>query len=104
MVTVLEECITEEQRFVLFCGKKDSIQRIFIKKYFLFTVGSVYRVRRFTTGSRNVANFSLMTKRLKQRCGKWLRQHSKDFCAAGFAAFVKRWDKYIKVGGGYIEK
>jgi hypothetical protein len=29
------------------------MQRIFIKKCFLFTVGSVCRVKRFTTGSRN---------------------------------------------------
>jgi hypothetical protein len=33
-----------------FCGQKDLIQRIFIKKCFLFTMGSVYRVKRFTTG------------------------------------------------------
>jgi hypothetical protein len=31
-------------------------------------VGSVYRVKRFTTWSRNVANISLMTKRSKRRC------------------------------------
>jgi hypothetical protein len=44
-------CTTEEQRSVMrFCGQKDSMQRIFIKKYFLFTVGSVYRVKRFPTG------------------------------------------------------
>jgi hypothetical protein len=42
---------TEEQRsFVRFCGQKDSTQRIFIKKCYLFTVGSVWRVKRFTTG------------------------------------------------------
>jgi hypothetical protein len=35
---------------------------------------------------------------------KWLRQQSKDFNAAGFDALVKRWDKCIKVGGGYVEK
>jgi hypothetical protein len=35
---------------------------------------------------------------------KWLRQQSKDFCAAGFDALVKRWDKYMSVGGGYVEK
>jgi hypothetical protein len=35
---------------------------------------------------------------------KWLRQQSKDFCAAGFDALVKRWDKCINVGGGYVEK
>jgi hypothetical protein len=35
---------------------------------------------------------------------KWLRQQSKDFCAAGFDPLVKRWDMCINVGGGYIEK
>jgi hypothetical protein len=51
MATVLEECTTVE-RFLLcvFCGQKDSMQRIFIKKCFLFTVGRVCRVKRFTTG------------------------------------------------------
>jgi hypothetical protein len=41
MATVLEESTTEEQRSVVmfFCGQKDFMQRIFIKKYFLFTVG-----------------------------------------------------------------
>jgi hypothetical protein len=35
---------------------------------------------------------------------KWLRQQSKDFHAAGFDALVKRWDKYIIVSGGYVDK
>jgi hypothetical protein len=35
---------------------------------------------------------------------KWLRQQSKDFNAAGFDELVKRWDKCINVGGGYVEK
>jgi hypothetical protein len=87
MATVFEECATEERSSVVrFCGQKDTIQSIFIKKCFLFTVGSVCRVMRFTTGSRNVTNVSLMTKRLK------------------FDALVKRWDKCINVGGGYVEK
>jgi hypothetical protein len=34
----------------------------------------------------------------------WLRQQSKDFCAAGFDALVDRWDKCIDVGKGYVEK
>jgi hypothetical protein len=51
MATVLEEFISEKQLlFCVFCGQKDSMQRIFIKKCFLFTVGSVRRVKRFTTG------------------------------------------------------
>jgi hypothetical protein len=32
------------------CWKKDSLQRTFIKKCFLFTAGSVCHVKRFTTG------------------------------------------------------
>jgi hypothetical protein len=35
---------------------------------------------------------------------KWLRQQAKDFNAAGFDALVKRWEKCINVGGGYVEK
>jgi hypothetical protein len=52
MAIVLEECTEEEQLPVVrsFCGQKDSMQRVFIKKCFLFTVGSVCRVERFTTG------------------------------------------------------
>jgi histone-lysine N-methyltransferase SETMAR len=34
---------------------------------------------------------------------KWLRQQSKYFCAASFDVLVKRWDKCINVGGGYLE-
>jgi hypothetical protein len=34
---------------------------------------------------------------------KWLRQQSKYFCAAGFDALIKQWDKCINVGG-YVEK
>jgi hypothetical protein len=37
-VTILEMCTTEEERSIVrFCGQKDSMQRIFIKKCFLFT-------------------------------------------------------------------
>jgi hypothetical protein len=50
MATVIEVCTTEEQRSVArFCGQKDSMLRIFIRKCFLFTVGSVCHVKRFTT-------------------------------------------------------
>jgi hypothetical protein len=35
---------------------------------------------------------------------KWLRQQLKNFYAASFDALVKRWDKCINVGGGYVEK
>jgi hypothetical protein len=46
MASVLEDCNTEEQRSVVcFCGQEDSVQRIFIKKCFLFTLGSVCCVK-----------------------------------------------------------
>jgi hypothetical protein len=33
---------------------------------------------------------------------KWLREQPKDFYAADFDALVKRSDKCINVGGGYV--
>jgi hypothetical protein len=35
---------------------------------------------------------------------KWLTQQLQDFYAVGFDALVKRWDKCVSVGGGYVEK
>jgi hypothetical protein len=35
---------------------------------------------------------------------RWLRQQSKDVYAVGLDALVKRQDKYINVGGEYVEK
>jgi hypothetical protein len=67
MATLLEKYTTEEQRsLVRFCEQKDRMQRIFIKKCFLFTMGSVCRVMRIATGSRKVL---LTTKRFKRKCG-----------------------------------
>jgi hypothetical protein len=34
---------------------------------------------------------------------KWMRQQSEDFFAAGFSELVKRWDKCINAGGGYVD-
>jgi hypothetical protein len=42
-------------------------------------VGSVYRVNRLRTGSRNVADVSLMMKGLKYRCGSTLDNSQKTF-------------------------
>jgi hypothetical protein len=41
MATVLEECNTEEQHSVDFCEQMNLMQRILIKKLFMFSVGSV---------------------------------------------------------------
>jgi hypothetical protein len=55
--------------FAFFSGQKVSKQKIFIKKRFSFTVGSVCRVKRFTRGSRNMENILFMTQRFKLRRG-----------------------------------
>jgi hypothetical protein len=81
------------------CVQKDSMQRLFIKKCFLFTMGSVCRVKCFHLGRKRFANEEFETK-----LQKLLRQQSKVFCAAGFDALVMRWDKCFSDGEGYIEK
>jgi hypothetical protein len=76
--TVLEDCTIEDERpFTLFCGQKDSLQRIFIKKCFLFKVGSVCRVRRFTTRSRNSLTEVRKSQMMPEQVRKCLRQQSK---------------------------
>jgi hypothetical protein len=50
-----------------------------------------------------VVNFLLMMKRLKWMC-KIGREQPNDFCAVSYNTLVKRWDKCISVGGGYVEK
>jgi hypothetical protein len=54
-------------------------------------------VEEFSQRSSNVADDETEVR-------KRLRQQSKHFYAAGFDALVKRWDKCINVGGGYVEK
>jgi hypothetical protein len=91
----------------VFCGKNDSMQNIFINKCFLFTVGSVCHVKRFTTAplKNHLSGKSFaVEEETEMWVRKWLRQQPKDFCAAGFDALVKQWDKCINVGGGYVEK
>jgi hypothetical protein len=69
------------------------MQRIFVKKFFLFTVGSICRVKRLTDGSRNChlsGKCFVDDEEVEMEVREWLRQQSKDFCAAGFDALVKR--------------
>jgi hypothetical protein len=63
-------------------------------------VGSVCRVKRFHLGGKRFAD----EEEAETEVRKWLRQQPEDFCASGFGALVKRWYKYISVGGGYVEK
>jgi hypothetical protein len=51
MAAVLEECTTEEQRSVVrFFSWTRGYNEQDIHKYFMFTAGGVYRVKRLTTG------------------------------------------------------
>jgi hypothetical protein len=63
-------------------------------------VGSVCCVKRFHLGDKRFAD----DEEVETEVWKWLRQQSQDFCAAGFDALVRQWDKCIDVGGGYVEK
>jgi hypothetical protein len=62
------------------------MQRIFMKMYFLCTMGSDCRVKRFTTGWKLSAD----DEEFKTEVPRWLRQESIDFYAAGFEALAKR--------------
>jgi hypothetical protein len=64
-----------------------------LEEIFLFTVGSVYRVKRFKTGPRNSVKDDGKSQMMPEQARTWLSQQSKDFCAAGYEALVKRWDK-----------
>jgi hypothetical protein len=73
---------------------------IFIKKCFLFTMGSICRVKWFSLGGKRFAD----DEEVETEVLKWLRQQSKDFCAAVFGALIKKWDKCINAGGVYVVK
>jgi hypothetical protein len=61
------------------------MQRTLIKKCFMFTEGSVYRVKRFTTGSRNCLSDVRKSQMMLDQMRKWLRQRSKDCLEVGYA-------------------
>jgi hypothetical protein len=87
MATVLEG-VLPSVLLCFSCGQNDSMQMIFIKKCFLFVVGSVCCIKQFRTGSKN----SLKDVRTSQMMpNQVMRQQSKNFCAVGFDTLVKRW-------------
>jgi hypothetical protein len=80
MATVLEECTAEKEcPVVRFCGQKDSMQRMFIKKCFLFMVGSVCCIKQFKTEWINSLKDVRKSQMMPDQVQKWLRQQSKDF-------------------------
>jgi hypothetical protein len=61
------------------------MQRIFIKKCFLFMSGSVCGVKLFHLCDERFTD----VEEVEMEVRKWQRQQSKDFYAAGFDAHVK---------------
>jgi hypothetical protein len=80
--------------FLRFCGQTDSVQRIFIKKYFLFTVGSVSSRKAIHNWIEKRGKLFADDEELETEERKLLRQESKALYAVGFDALVKRWDVY----------
>jgi hypothetical protein len=76
MATVLEGSTTEVQRSVVrfICAQTKSMRRIFTKKCFLFMVGSVCSVKRFTTGSRNSTQGRSKVSDDETEIRNWLRK------------------------------
>jgi hypothetical protein len=100
LATVLEECITEELRSVVrFLLAKGLNTKDIHKEMFLVYDGKCLSRKGVHIWAADVT----LMKRLKLEVRKWLRRQSKDFYVmAGFDALVKRRDKCIIVGGGYV--
>jgi hypothetical protein len=64
----------------VFFVDKNSMQRIFTKKCFLFTVGSVCSVKQSKSGCKCFTD----DEEIETEVQKWLRQQSKDFYDVGF--------------------
>jgi hypothetical protein len=105
MATVLEEYTTEEQcSVVCFLWAKGLHAKDIHKEMFPVYDGKFLSckavenwVEKFSQKRSKVADDARPAR-------KWLRQQSKDLYAARFDALVKRWDKCINVGGGYVDK
>jgi hypothetical protein len=78
------------------------MQRICIKKCFFVYGGNCLSRKVVHNWVKKNGKFPADDEEAEMEVRKWLRQQSKDFCAAGFDALAKRWDKCINVGGGYV--
>jgi hypothetical protein len=105
MAAVLENCTTEEQPTVVRSLWANGLNAKDIHNEMFYVQGgkclsrkAVHNwVEKFFQGR---LGFSINETQVQN----WLKQQSKDFYAAGFDALVKRWDKCISDGGGYVGK
>jgi hypothetical protein len=65
------------------------VKRIFMKKCFLFMVGSVCHVKWFTAGGEKCGERFAGDEEVETEVRKWLGQQSKDCYAAVFNAVVE---------------
>jgi hypothetical protein len=100
MAIMLEEYITEEQNSVVRFLWAKGLNAKHIKREMF----PVYNEKCFSR--KEVHNWwhTFADEEAETEARKWLRHQLKCFYAAGFGALVKRWDKCISVGGGYVEK
>jgi hypothetical protein len=108
MVTMLEKYTTEEQHsLVHFLWAKGLNAKHIHKEMFAVYGGKCLAPTDFHLfgplknqfGGKHFAD----DKDVGTEVLKWPRQQLKDFYAVGFDALVKRWDKCINVGGGYVK-
>jgi hypothetical protein len=94
MATVLKEVTTEEQNSVVRILWVKGLSGTDIhEEMFPVYGGKCLSSKAFHSW---VAKISLMTKRLKAETT------DKRFLCCGFDGLVKRWDRCINVGGGYV--
>jgi hypothetical protein len=99
---MLEGYPTEEQRFVVRFLWTEKLSAKDIHKEMFPFYGGKCLLRKAVP--RFVTKVFADKGEIETDVRKWLRQQSKYFYAVGFDALVKRWDKCINVGGGYVEK
>jgi hypothetical protein len=105
MVTLLEECITEEQRSIVrFLGVRGLDARDIHKEMFPAYGGKCLSrkaihnwVEKFSQRRWKVADDARPVAEVAETTVK------RPLCW-GFDALVKQWDKCINVGGGYVKK
>jgi hypothetical protein len=104
MATVLWECTTKEQRYVVrFLWARGLNTKDIHKEMFPLYGGKCMSSKAVHKWVEKHDKRFADDEGFETEVRKWLRQQSKDFYAAGFDAVVKRWVKCINVGGGYFE-
>jgi hypothetical protein len=73
---------------------------IFLKKYFVFTVGSACRVKRLSLGGKGF----VVDEEVEMVVRKWQSRAVKRLLCCGFRLTGKMIDWCIGVGGGYVKE